>query len=68
MGEMGPAETQVVVAADAETKVFYRAPATIFAAGSIGSTPQATSGMGGLIALFVVLFVLAFLPLLLIAG
>jgi hypothetical protein len=47
--------------------VYYRAPAAMFMGGAIGFTPQKTRGMGVVIALSVVAFVLAFVVVMVIA-
>lgn len=63
MGEMGPATTEVEVTPGGETRVFYRAPATIFSGGSIGPTPQASNGMGGMFVMILIPIVLMLIAL-----
>jgi hypothetical protein len=67
LGEMGPAQIAVNVYPGQQVTVYYRAPAAMFMAGAIGFTPQKTRGMGAVIALSVLAFVLAFIVVMVIA-
>ncbi len=60
LGEMGPAQLAVNVYPGQQVVVYYRAPAAMFMAGAIGFTPQPTRGMGPVIALSVIAFVVFF--------
>jgi hypothetical protein len=60
LGEMGPAQLGVNVYPGQQVTVYYRAPAAMFMAGAIGFTPQSTRGMGAVVGLSVVAFVLVF--------
>lgn len=63
-GGKSPAEITVDVPAGEEVKIFYRTPALIWMRGSIGRTPQPTAGMGAMIALLGLLFlIMVLLPL-----
>lgn len=67
LGEMGPAQLAVNVYPGQQVTVYYRAPAAMFMAGAIGFAPQPTRGMGAVIALSVLAFVLAFVVILMIS-
>jgi hypothetical protein len=58
LGEFGPAEQPVAVYPGQQVVVYYRAPATVGMGGSIGFTPQKTRGLGAVVILSVLAFVL----------
>ena len=66
MGGMGKATLPIEVEPGEETRIFYRAPATIFSSGSLGHVPQGTNGMGGLVVLIAIPIILMMVALLLI--
>ena len=67
LGEMGPAQLTVNVYPGQQVTVYYRAPAAMFMAGAIGFTPQPTRGMGAVIAISVIAFLLVFALILAVA-
>ncbi|WP_280468448.1 hypothetical protein [Nocardia cyriacigeorgica] len=67
--DMGPATTVAPVSEGQAARIYYRAPALIFLNGAIGPAPQKTPGMVFIYiswAFAALMFLLAFLPLLLI--
>jgi hypothetical protein len=65
LGRTGVAGTWVPVSPGQTTMVFYRAPAIVFARGSIGPVPQPTRGMATTVVLMLLLVFLPFMIVLL---
>ena len=65
LGEMGPAQLGVTVYPGQQVTVYYRPPAMMGMAGSLGFHPQQTRGMGAMIAISAVAFLFIVLVLVL---